>query len=267
MNIRLILIALLSIIMFSSCNLNLKENDNNSEKIDHPILGEWIKNGHGRELLLDFKNNGFVEAEFLGNTTTSPVVKYFIDNDTIRFIDKDGYTCKGIGTYKLYQTEYYISFDVIDDKCGGRIKTLIGFWTKPGYEDFLAKLGNEISNSSDKELLLNRGRIFLALGNSKKAKQDFDKYITIDSTNAKVYINRAATRFPDDMEGALFDCNKSITLDPYDKNAYFLRGLAKYELGYEEQGCEDFKTAIRLGFTILKRAEQQKCKEYWNEIE
>jgi len=264
---KLILITIISTVIFSSCNLSFENGERKVEKIDHPILGEWIKNGHGRELLLDFKDNGFVEGEFSGNSRIKPVVKYFIDNDTIRFLDKEGYTCKGIGTYKIYQTKYYISFDVIDDKCSGRIKTMSGFWTKPGYKMLLDELDKEITITKNPELILNRGRIYLAVGDSKNAKLDFDKYILIDSTNPKVYINRAATRFPNDLEGVIFDCNKSIALDNKDKYAFFLRGLAKYDLGYEEEGCQDFKTAIRLGFSILKRAEQQKCSEYWIENE
>lgn len=264
---KLVLITIISITIFSSCDLNFESKEKKTEKIDSPILGEWIKNGHGRELMLNFKSNSLVEGEFVGNSTIRPVVKFFINNDTIHFLDKEGYTCKGVGTYKIYQTEYYISFDVIDDKCAGRIKTLSGFWTRPEYKDYLTKLDNEISNSSDPELLLNRGRIFMAVGNSKKAKMDFDKYILIDSTNPRVYIHRAATRFPDDLKGVIFDCNKSIAIDPGNKYAFFLRGSAHYDLGYEERGCEDFKKAIRLGFTILKRAEQQKCKEYWTEKE
>ncbi len=65
------------------------------------------------------------------------------------------------------------------------------------------------------------------------------------------------------MKGAVDDCNKAIALEPDNKNAYFLRGLAKYELGEKEQACEDFSRAIELGFSILRIAEEQRCAEFW----
>jgi len=68
-----------------------------------------------------------------------------------------------------------------------------------------------------------------------------------------------------DMEGAVSDCNKAIALDPENKNAFFLRGLAHYELGRKEQACEDFSKAINLGFSILRIAEKQRCAEFWGE--
>jgi tetratricopeptide (TPR) repeat protein len=68
---------------------------------------------------------------------------------------------------------------------------------------------------------------------------------------------------PTDFQGVVEDCNNSIELDPENKNAYFLRGLARYELGEQEQGCADFEKAIQLGFSVLRLAEQQKCQKYW----
>ena len=171
--------------------------------------------------------------------------------------------CKGLGVYKIYRTDYYISFDLIDDHCGGRIKTTMGFWAKSNFKELLEKLENEISKLPEPELYLNRARIYLATGMTKLAKADFDEYLLSDTLNARVYLNRAGTRFPFDLSGVVNDCNKAISLDPNNKNAYFLRGLAKYELGEEVQGCEDFNKAIELGFSILRIAEQEKCVEYW----
>jgi len=65
--------------------------------------------------------------------------------------------------------------------------------------------------------------------------------------------------------GVVADCNKAISLEPNNKNAYFIRGLARYELGEKEQGCEDFNKAIELGFSILRIAEQERCIDYWNQ--
>jgi tetratricopeptide (TPR) repeat protein len=164
----------------------------------------------------------------------------------------------------VYQTQYYLSFDLIDDDCGGRIKTTMGFWTKPNFKDLIKKLDAEIAKSPNPELYLNRARVFMATAMVQKAKKDFDNYLLTDTLNSSVYINRAGTRFPNDLNGVVSDCNMAISLEPDNKNAYFLRGLARYELGEKEEGCEDFSKAIELGFSVLRIAEQEKCIDYWD---
>ncbi|TXG35242.1 tetratricopeptide repeat protein [Seonamhaeicola maritimus] len=248
-----------------SCNNSEKKQD--AVNIDHPIVGKWIKVGHAGNTSFNFKKNGLVEGDFGNDKSIDVVAEYEIKNDTIKFVDKKGQACEGYGLYKIDQTDNYVSFDLIEDNCAGRIKTTLGFWVRPNFEDTLSKLNTQIENSSQLELLLNRGRVFLAIGKSVQAKQDFDSFISQDSTNARVYINRAGTRFPHDMKGAVLDCNKSIELNPKNKNAYFLRGLAKYELGEKEQACEDFEKAIELGFSILRIAEQKRCENFWVKTE
>jgi tetratricopeptide (TPR) repeat protein len=98
---------------------------------------------------------------------------------------------------------------------------------------------------------------------TNKSKDDFDNYLLTDTLNARVYVNRAGTRFPSDLSGVVSDCTKAISLEPDNKNAYFLRGLARYELGEKEQGCEDFSKAIELGFSVLRIAEEEKCIDFW----
>ena len=113
-------------------------------------------------------------------------------------------------------------------------------------------------------MFLNRARIYLATGITQQAKDDFDSYLLTDTLDARVYLNRAGTIFPNDLNGVVSDCNKAISLEPNNKNAYFLRGLARYELGEKEQGCEDFSRAIELGFSVLRIAEQERCIEFWD---
>jgi tetratricopeptide (TPR) repeat protein len=184
----------------------------------------------------------------------------------ITFNDKEGEACPGKGVYKIKNSEYYIAFDLIDDSCGGRIKSTMGYWTRPNFEEFINKLSNQIGESGEPENYLNRARIYLALGRSQEARNDLDVYLKMDSLDAGVYLNRAGTRFPlGDLTGVIDDCNKVIELDPENKNAYFLRGLALYDLGNDEEACNDFSKAIELGFDILKVAESEKCAEYWQQ--
>jgi tetratricopeptide (TPR) repeat protein len=252
------------IAFFCSCNSNKKQDRQVIANPNSTLIGKWVRIGLTGPISFDFKENGLVEGYFGNDQIIDVVAKYELEGDTIKFIDKEGKMCQGIGQYKVYQTKYYMSFDLIDDDCGGRIKTTMGFWTKPNFNDFINTLDDEIAKSPDPELYLNRASVFMATGMVQKAKEDFDNYLLTDTLNSRVYLNRAGTRFPNDLSGVVSDCNKAISLEPDNKNAYFLRGLARYELGEKEQGCEDFSMAIELGFSVLRIAEQDKCVGYWD---
>lgn len=262
-----ILLTIITIGLLTSCNQGTKkinQNDPESTKTENSILGKWVRIGHSGPISFDFKENGIIEGDFGNDRTIDIISEYEIRNDTIIFQDKEGKMCPEKGIYKIYENKYYIAFDLIDDNCNGRIKTTMGFWTKPNFKELLGELDKKLSNNPNANLQLNRARLYMAIGEPKKARPDFDNYIKSDSTNARVYINRAGTRFPNDMKGVVLDCNKAIALDSNQKNAYFMRGLALYELGEKEQACESFSKAIELGFSILRIAEQEKCAEYWN---
>ncbi len=268
MKAKLILLAICTIGFLSGCNQSTKKNNQNEQNVVKPenlIHGKWVRIGHTGPISFDFKENGSIEADFGNNQTVDVISSYELSGDTIKFMDKEGQMCQGDGLYKVYQTDYYVSFDLIDDDCSGRINTTMGFWTRPDFNDLLKTLEDKLSESPEPELYLTRARIYLATGKSILAKKDFDKYLLTDTSNARVYVNRAGTRFPNDLKGVVSDCNQAISLDPKNKNAYFLRGLARYELGEKEQACADFRKAIELGFSILKIAEQEKCAEFWNE--
>ncbi|WP_298496148.1 hypothetical protein [uncultured Algibacter sp.] len=259
---RISIVFILIIVTVWSCN----DNKNKQAVIEpgNSIVGKWVRIGQTGPIGFNFKENGLIEADFGNDQIIDVVTKYEVSGDTIKFIDKDGKMCPSSGQYKMYQTKYYLAFDLIDDDCGGRIKTTMGFWTKPNFKDLIKQLDEEIVKSTNPELQLNRARMYMATGMIDKAREDFNSYLVSDTLNARVYINRAGTRFPNDLVGVVSDCNKSISIDPNNKNAYFLRGLARYELGDKEEGCEDFSKAIALGFSVLRIAEQEKCVDYWN---
>jgi tetratricopeptide (TPR) repeat protein len=263
MKTKLIILIFLSTGIIFACNSDKKENKQKVSKSENALIGKWVRIGQTGPISFEFKDNGLVEGDFGNDQTVDAIARYELSGDTIKFIDKEGQMCEGYGQYKVFQTEYYVSFDLIDDDCSGRIKTTMGFWTRPDFNDFLRTLDDEISKSPEPELYLNRARIYLATGATKLAKDDFDKYLLTDTLDARVYVNRAGTRFPNDLNGVVFDCNKAISLDPNNKDAYFLRGLALYELGEKEQGCKDFSKAIELGFSVLRIAEQEKCIDFW----
>ncbi len=233
---------------------------------DIDITGQWGRIGPAGPVALNFKSDGTVEGDFGNDRTIEIVSEYSIIGDHIIFNDKEGVACPEPGKYKIHSSDYYVAFDLIEDNCAGRLRSTMGFWVRTDFNDLLSKLSDDISNAADPEDFLNRARMYMAIGKSAEARQDFDQYIKHDPSDARVFVNRAGTRFPDDLKGVVKDCNKALALEPDNKNAYFLRGLASYELGHREQACEDFYRAIELGFVILKEAEYEKCAEYWESL-
>ncbi len=256
---------LLLILAFAMGFLSKSGQTQQKENTNAQVQGKWLRIGQTGPMALEFKNNQLVEIDIGNDQTIDITSEYKVNGDILTFYDKEGKLCQDAGSYKIRQNDYYLSFDLVDDNCNGRIKSLMGFWTKPSFKDLLKKLDADIAKSGEPSLYLKRARIYMAIGQPKLAKPDFDVYIEHNTTDARAYTNRAGTQFPYDMEGVVADCEKGIELDPKNKNAYFLKGLALYELGEKEKACESFSKAIELGFSILKIAEYQKCSEFWDE--
>ena len=229
------------------------------------IVGEWLRMTYNGPVRINFKPDGVVEYDFGNNKKIDVTSTYQLKKDTIIFMDKEGDICPEKGVYKMDVNKYYLAFSSIDDGCGGRIKKVSAFWVKPDHKKFLKELNSKISKTNSTEARLNRARMYMAMNQPKNAKPDFDYYINNEDANARVYVNRASARFPEDMKGVVEDCNNAIKIDPMDKNAYFLKGLALYDMGEKKRACESFKNAVEAGFSILKVAEKNKCAEYWDE--
>lgn len=262
MNVKTILVFLLIFLFSVSKNLCAENDSQNNET--ELIPGKWVRMTQSGPVGLEFLENGTVNVDFGIDGTVDVISNYKIQNDTVFFTDKKGEMCPEPGIYKMNISDCYAAFDLVDDMCNGRIKMTQGFWTKPNFEELLGELTQKISETENTELNLTRARINLALGKSFDAKSDLDVYLQQNPNDARALINRAGTRFPDDMEGVVADCNKAIALESGNKNAWFLRGLANWELGHKEKACNDFSRAIELGFSILRIAEEQRCSEYWD---
>lgn len=253
---KLKLITLITICIVTG-TLTAQENTNPN------LIGKWLRMSQTGPVALEFKPNGIVEVDFNNDQSVDVVSNYKIDKNTVEFSDKEGAMCPDPGVYKVEISDYFLSFDYIGDMCNGRTKMTMGFWTKSNFEELLDELSKNISDTKSKTLNLLRARIYLALGKSTEARKDLDIYLETNKDDARALINRAGTLFPADMKGVVEDCNKAIALEPDNKNAYFLRGLAFYELGQKGKACDDFARAIELGFSILKVAEEYRCSEYW----
>lgn len=262
MKAKTILIFLLIFLFSGFKNLRAENISQNNE--NELIHGKWVRLTQTGPVGMGFHGDGTIEVDFGIDGTVDVVSKYEMRNDTIFFSDKKGEMCREPGIYKLEITDYYAAFDLVDDMCNGRIKMTMGFWTKPNFEELLSELSQKFTNAEQPELILKRARIYLALGKSQEAKTDLDVYLEQNPNDSRALINRAGTRFPNDMVEVLSDCCKAIELEPENRNAWFLRGLANWELGFKEEACNDFSRAIDLGFSILRIAEEQRCGEYWD---
>lgn len=262
----LIIILFASLLMLN-CREIPEKNTEELATIEVPdnssILGIWKRMSPQGPMSIHFKKDGVLEIDLGDDNSMDVLSNYEVVNDTITFYDHEGKTCPNSGTYRFYNRGFTIAFDVLDDLCNGRVKSTSGFWVRSNHQEQLSELSAAIKSSNDSSLVLHRGRMYLALGRSKLAKKDFDSYIKTDTTNAKVFVHRAATRFPMGLTGIVSDCTKAIALDPNEKYAYFLRGIAYYGLEEKQKGCDDFQKAIDLGFEILKEAEYDKCRNYW----
>lgn len=266
-NLFILLFMSIAGILFSFNSIAVgNSNDQTYNSQDgNEIMGEWLRMTYNGPVRINFKADGVVEYDF-GNTKKIDVTStYQLKQDTIIFMDKEGDTCPEKGVYTIDVNKHYLAFSPVDDNCGGRLKKVSAFWVKPDHKKSLNELNSRISKTNSTKARLNRARIYMAMNQPKKAKPDFDYYINHEDANARVYVNRASTRFPDDMKGVIEDCNTAINIDPKNKNAYFLKGLALFDMGEKEKACESFKNAIESGFSILKVAEKARCAEYWDE--
>lgn len=231
------------------------------------ILGKWFRMSQMGPISLTFMENGEVTGDFGDDGTVEITSRWKREGRNIVFRDKSGVECPGEGVYRFNQGGSWLSFDYVSDDCGGRVQSIMGFFVREDYRERLDALSSKIEKEPSLKACLERGRMYLALGKSAEARSDFDSCIEFDPGVALYYVHRAGTRFPADMEGIVEDCGRAIELDGEEnKNAYFLRGLAYYQLGEKEKACDDFYTAIELGFSILKEAEKDKCAGYWESL-
>ena len=263
---RLLLITLLAALCLPACRNSSpgQEEAADREPATSEILqGKWLRMTQMGPVSMTFTDSATVQADMGDDGAIDVVSRVAFHNDTVTFSDLSGPACPDAGTYKVYTGRHYVSFDPVSDTCNGRVKMTMGFWVRPGFESVLTALNDSLEVTGDPQLRLERARIYMATGMPGKARGDLDLYLQHDSGNARVYINRAGTRFPADMDGVIDDCNRAVSLDPDNKNAYFLRGLALYEKGEKQAACADFQQAIELGFAVLRTAESERCKDFW----
>ncbi|NJK94645.1 MAG: DUF3808 domain-containing protein [Bacteroidales bacterium] len=93
------------------------------------------------------------------------------------------------------------------------------------------------------ELYLARGQLNNSKEKYSKALSDFDKAISLNSSNNLfgIYFNRAISYSNlEEYEPALADFNKAAELEPSNGTVYYSRGLTNYQLSNFEAAIKDF---------------------------
>lgn len=258
-----VLLVVILLVIMACQPQTIEQKKQSSDAMQAEIVDTWIRVSPLGPIKMFFYNDSTVRADFGGDGSIDLVSHYTFSGDTLFLSDLSGVACPESGVYLLNKTKYYRSLDMIRDDCGGRIKFILGFWTTEQHSELEQALTAQINSGGSMALHLDRARIHLALGNSSAALKDLDRYLQSDTSNARAYLNRAATKMPYDLPGVVADCNRAIDLDARNMHAFFLRGLAQYDLGNQALACDDFQTAIDFGFSVLRVAEAQKCAEFW----
>ena len=124
-----------------------------------------------------------------------------------------------------------------------------------------ADLGKALQiNKFRTEVYLYKGIIELNTGSSSIAIEEFNKAISLSINNALAYMYRAVAKMNEtNYSGAVSDLNISINIVP-SPEAFYFRGVAKLQLGLNNEGCADLKQAVMLGYTEAQTLIEEHCK-------
>jgi Tfp pilus assembly protein PilF len=93
----------------------------------------------------------------------------------------------------------------------------------------------------------NLGSVYQKKGQLDKAMENYDKAITLDPTDYLAYINRGAIFDKgSQFDKAIESYNRAVMLNPGDFTAYFNRGLTYDKIGRINDAIQDFQRAARL---------------------
>ena len=119
------------------------------------------------------------------------------------------------------------------------VKEPSGSWT--------CKTDKIVGVGSPAKAAYRQGFEYFSKGNYAEAVNSYSRSIALDANYAQSYVDRAGIYVMlNQMEKALFDCEKGIMLMPNNSAAYCNRGLIYASQGKHKEAVEDFSTSIRL---------------------
>ncbi|HLP88269.1 MAG TPA: tetratricopeptide repeat protein, partial [Nostocaceae cyanobacterium] len=103
------------------------------------------------------------------------------------------------------------------------------------------------AKEKDSSLYQVRGELFGELKKYQEAIADYNQAITINPQDAEAYYNRGIDKYElGDKAGAIADFTQAITINPQLAEAYYNRGVAKYQLGDKAGAIKDYNQAITI---------------------
>lgn len=108
-------------------------------------------------------------------------------------------------------------------------------------------LGGYSNDNFKLAIYIARGVANGKLGKNKKAIEDFDNALKIDSKFALIYGNRGNFRYDiGDYKGAIADYNKALEIEPHTPEAYNGRGVSKNSIGDHIGAIQDFNKVLEI---------------------
>lgn len=154
-------------------------------------------------------------------------------------------------------------------KLRGKVKDRLGDFTGA-----LQDINKAITLKPDGEAYYIRGLVYLSTQNYQGAVDDFSKAIDYDKTNGMRYHQRGysycllgkSTGNNSYFAAALYDFNKSISLNPSNIESYLYRGMAMAELKGASAGMADIEYAMKEYQRIGDTNAYQRSVEIYNWI-
>jgi tetratricopeptide (TPR) repeat protein len=103
------------------------------------------------------------------------------------------------------------------------------------------------ADSDDRLAVLARGSVYLKMGNTKNAIDDFSRALEIDSKHPKAFHLRGlAYEMAGEDDEALKDFNRAIDIDSEYGAAFYSRATLLTKMGQEDSALEDMKMVNHL---------------------
>ena len=119
----------------------------------------------------------------------------------------------------------------------------------------------EALNPTVSTIYSKRGRAYIGLNKLEAAEGEFTSAISVSPTEQE-YTLRAITRHRrGKIKEAISDLNKSIELNPEERNNYALRGIYYEEYGDFDSACKDWSKASKLGHQEAKEWFTNQCED------
>jgi tetratricopeptide (TPR) repeat protein len=111
----------------------------------------------------------------------------------------------------------------------------------------LIQSGQETSPGNQSVAYYNRGAAYYFKGLLDQSLADFNKAVTLSSSDPNIYLGRGTVYFKKGLyDKAIADYTKTIALRPDRANAYQIRGLTYEKQGQRDNAISDYRAALKL---------------------